>query len=126
MKLETLGLRLLAAKILLNRSGSTSLTEWASRVECSKQLLSWHLKQLEDSTDLHWLGGKKYETRATYSKATKARWAKLSPAERIARHHGKQAAQSAPPAAVKGVSPTYSHNKYGVGVARTLRPKRVG
>lgn len=98
LKLETLGLRFIAAKVMLNRAGTTTLTEWAELAGCSKQILSWHIKQLESVTSLHWLGGKRFETRAVYSKATRERWAALTPEERRKRRAGK-AAQSAPPAA---------------------------
>jgi len=102
IKLTAAGMRLIAARVLMNRDGTETLTEWASRAKCSKQLLSWHLKCLEDSTALHWLGGKRAEARAIYSDATRARWAALTPEERKARRAGKAAtttAQDALPAA---------------------------
>ena len=98
-KLETLGLKLLAARIMLNRDGTTTLSDWAQKVGVSKQLLSWHLKSLEDSTQLHWIGGKRFEARAVYSQATRERWAALTPEERKARRAGKQAAPQATPVA---------------------------
>jgi hypothetical protein len=100
LKPETCGLRLIAARVLLNRSGGDTLTAWAARLGCSKQLLSWHIKQIEDSVGLHWLGGKRQETRETFAESARARWAALTPEERKARRAGKKAAtQDAPPAA---------------------------
>lgn len=92
VKLSSVGMRLIAARVLMNRDGSQSLTEWASRAKCSKQLLCWHLKQIEDSTNLHWLGGKRFETRAIYSESARARWAALTPEERKVRRRGAQSA----------------------------------
>jgi hypothetical protein len=82
---------------MLNRDGTTTLSDWAQKVGASKQLLSWHLKSLEDSTSLHWIGGKRFEARAVYSQATRERWAALTPEERIARRAGKKAAPQATP-----------------------------
>jgi AraC-like DNA-binding protein len=91
IKLSSVGMRTIAARVLMNRDGTETLTEWASRAGCSKQLLSWHLKQIEDSTRLHWLGGKRTETRATYAESARARWAALTPEERKARRAGYKA-----------------------------------
>lgn len=88
------GLRLLAARILMNRTGTDTLTEWAARAGCSKQILSWHISQLESVAHLHWLGGKKSETTEVYAAATRARWAALTPEERRQRRAGKKAANS--------------------------------
>jgi hypothetical protein len=96
LKLETCGLRLIAARVLLNRDGNETLTGWAERAGCSKQILSWHIKCLEDSVGLHWLGGKRFEARAAYAESARARWAALTPEERRQRRAGyKPAAQDA-------------------------------
>jgi len=100
LKAETCGLRLVAARVLLNRSGGDTLTAWAARLGCSKQLLSWHIKQIEDSVGLHWLGGKRQETRETFAESARSRWAALTPEQRRERRAGyKPAEQDALPAA---------------------------
>lgn len=100
LKLETCGLRLIAARVLLNRDGSETLTHWAERAGCSKQILSWHIKTLEAGIGVHWLGGKRFEARAVYAENARARWAALSPEQRRQRRAGyKHATQDATPAA---------------------------
>lgn len=91
IKVSSAGLRLIAARVMLNRDGSQSLTQWAARARVSKQLLSAHLKVLERKTELHWLGGKRAECSATYAESARSRWAALSPEERKARRAGKAA-----------------------------------
>jgi DNA-binding MarR family transcriptional regulator len=101
IRLDVVGIRTLAIRILCNRGGTETLTEWAERADISKQLLSHHLKSIEDSAGLHWLGGKRFEARAIYSESARQRWAALSPEERKARRAGKKnaTAQDATPAA---------------------------
>jgi hypothetical protein len=88
IKLTAAGMRLIAARVLMNRDGTETLTEWAARAKCSKQLLSWHLKQIENSTSLHWIGSKRSETREVYAQAARASWAELSKEQRSARRRG--------------------------------------
>lgn len=94
LSLSTCGMRLIAARILMNRDGTITLTEWASRAGISKQILSWHIGQLESVVGLHWLAGKKAETTEVYAESARARWAALSPEQRRARRAGKKAANS--------------------------------
>jgi hypothetical protein len=96
IRLDVVGIRTLAIRVLCNRGGTETLTEWAERADISKQLLSHHLKTIEDSAGLHWLGGKRFEARAIYSESARQRWAALTPEERKARRAGKK---NAPPEA---------------------------
>lgn len=83
-----LGVRALAGLFLMNRSGNTTLTALAERAGMSKQLLDFHVRRLGDALSFHGFGLKRESTRATYSEATRARWAALTAEERIARRHG--------------------------------------
>jgi hypothetical protein len=96
IRLDVVGIRALSLRIILNRDGTTSLTQWAERADTSKQLLSWHIKQLEALVGVHWLAGKRPETSAIYSEATRQRWAALTPEERKARRKGKKNATPTP------------------------------
>ena len=101
INLSLLGVRALAGLFLMNRTGST-LTALAERAGMSKQLLDFHVRRLGDAMHFHGFGLKKESTRAVYSEAAKARWAALTPEERLARRHGVKGivgTQSAPPAA---------------------------
>jgi hypothetical protein len=88
INLNLLGTRSLAALFLMNRNGSTTLTELANRAGMSKQLFDFHVRRLGDAMHFHGFGLKKESTRANYSEAARARWAALTPEQRIARRHG--------------------------------------
>ena len=85
-----LGVRALAGLFLMNRSGSVTLTSLAERAGMSKQLLDFHVRRLGDAMSFHGFGLKRESTRAVYSEAAKARWATLTPEERLARRHGQK------------------------------------
>lgn len=89
INLSLLGVRALAGLFLMNRTGST-LTALAERAGMSKQLLDFHVRRLGDAMHFHGFGLKKESTRAVYSEAAKARWAALTPEERLARRHGQK------------------------------------
>ena len=97
--LELIGAKFVALHFLLNRNGTATMTGIAERAGISKQLLSHHANRLGEKLRFHGQNQKRAECRATYAQAARERWAALTPEQRIARRHGKQAAQSAPPAA---------------------------
>jgi hypothetical protein len=103
INLSLLGVRALAGLFLMNRNGTTTLTELAERAKMSKQLFDHHVRRMGDALHFHGFGLKKESSRAVYAEATRQRWASLTPAERRARRRGQRgiigSAQSAPPAA---------------------------
>ena len=102
INISLLGVRALAAHFLMNRNGTSTMTAMAERAKMSKQLLDHHVRAVGDALHFHGFGLKKESTRATYSEAAKARWAALTPEQRLARRHGVKGiigAQSAPHAA---------------------------
>ena len=102
INISLLGVRALAAHFLMNRNGTSTMTAMAERAKMSKQLLDHHVRAVGDALHFHGFGLKKESTRAVYSEAAKARWAALTPEQRLARRHGVKGivgTQSAPPAA---------------------------
>ena len=88
INLHLLGIRSLAGLFLTNRDGSTTLTDLAQRAGVSKQLLAFHARKIADAMNFHGIAQKRESSREVYSQAAKARWAALTPEERIARRHG--------------------------------------
>jgi len=89
--LELVGQKFVALHFLLNRNGGATMTGIAERAGISKQLLSHHANRLGEKLRFHGQNQKSIKCRAIFSEATKARWAALSPEQRIARRHGKKA-----------------------------------
>lgn len=94
INLKILGLRVLGARYLLNRDGMT-LTELAKRAGVSKQVLDHHVRMIETELNFHGWTQKSVAARTIYSEATKARWAALTPEERIARRRGNKQSATA-------------------------------
>ena len=90
INISLLGVRALAAHFLMNRNGTSTMTAMAERAKMSKQLLDHHVRAVGDALHFHGFGLKKESTRAVYSEAAKARWAALTPEERLARRHGQK------------------------------------
>jgi hypothetical protein len=97
--LELVGQKFVALHFLLNRNGGATMTGIAERAGISKQLLSHHANRLGEKLRFHGQNQKSIKCRTIFSESTKARWAALTPEQRIARRAGKKAAQSAPRAA---------------------------
>jgi hypothetical protein len=89
INLSLLGARALAGGFLMNRSGTTTLSDLAQRAGMSKQLLDFHTRRMEDALDFHGFAQKGVHTREVYSQAAKERWSTLTPAERRARRRGQ-------------------------------------
>ncbi len=89
--LELVGQKFVALHFLLNRNGGATMTGIAERAGISKQLLSHHANRLGEKLRFHGQNQKSIKCRAIFSEATKARWAALSPEQRVARRHGKKA-----------------------------------
>lgn len=90
INISLLGVRALAAHFLMNRNGTSTMTAMAERAKMSKQLLDHHVRAVGDALHFHGFGLKRESTRAVYSEAAKARWAALTPEERLARRHGQK------------------------------------
>jgi hypothetical protein len=88
INLSLLGARALAGVFLMNRSGTTTLSDLAQRAWMSKQLLDFHTRRLEDALGFHGIGQKRESARAIYSESARQRWAALTPEQRVARRHG--------------------------------------
>lgn len=103
INLSLLGVRALAGLFLMNRNGTTTLTELAARAKMSKQLLDHHVRRIGDAMSFHGFGLKKESARAAYAEAARQRWSALTPEERRARRRGERgiigSAQSTQPAA---------------------------
>ena len=90
INLRILGLKSLAVCYLLNRNGTTTLTDLADRAGVSKQLLDHHVRRNEVALNFHGWGQKSIASRASYSNHAKERWAALSPEQRKARRNGQK------------------------------------
>jgi hypothetical protein len=99
IRLDLVGQKFVAMHYLLNRNGTSTLTSIAERSGVSKQLFDHHVQALGDRFGFHGQGQKCESSRTIFSEATKARWAALTPEERIARRAGKKAVPQATPVA---------------------------
>jgi hypothetical protein len=81
-----IGCRAVALKWLLRPEGE-SMTAIAGRLGISKQLLSHHIREMEDTTGLHAAPQKAPQTREIYAEAARMRWKDLDAQQRRARRN---------------------------------------